>query len=520
MNPVILERSRKAVVLAAAFILALNVAAARTGTVSIDSGRVEGVTEDGVVAYKGIPFAAPPVGGLRWRAPQPAAAWHGTYEATAFKPQCMQLGPPLPTMPEEPTSEDCLYLNVWRPAHAAATKRPVMVWIHGGQFRRGSPSTPLYWGDELARKHGVVVINIAYRVGALGFLAHADLTAESEHRVSGNYGILDTVAALRWVQRNAAAFGGDPNRITVFGQSAGAWVVNKLMISPLARGLFHAAIAQSGGDMGPTRTNEGMATLADAEKSGEAFMRTFGVGSIKDFRTVPADRIVASTFDGIPEIPHSNAALPIVDGYVIPGDTYSLYEAGKQANVPLLLGYNADEGAYIAPRTDTETFTQGVRRRYGPLAESLLKLLPTDARSQERLWAESTFGWQMWSWAGVHARTSSSNVFFYYYTNKQNGHGAELPYLFGHPFMRAWDDADRRTAETISGYWTTFAKTGAPNGASLPHWPTYKDQTQRVMYLGEKTTVGDMPDLSLHRLFDQYMASLRMRSPGVEHAGQ
>lgn len=511
-----------AVIAAFGFALYATSGHADSITVAVESGRVQGVIENGVSIYKGIPFAAAPVGDLRWHPPQPVAPWRDVYKAVAFKPQCMQIGPPLPTMPEEPRSEDCLYLNVWAPARSSPARRAVMVWIHGGQFRRGSPSTPLYWGDELARNHDVVVINISYRLGALGFLAHPELTAESAHHVSGNYGLLDTIAALRWVQRNAAAFGGDPERITIFGQSAGAWVVNKLMISPLARGLFHAAIAQSGGDMGPTRTAEGMAILSDAEKSGIAFVETFGVRSIKQLRQVGADRIAASTFDGVPGIPHSDATLPIVDGYVIPEDTFTIYAAGKQANVPLLLGYNTQEGAYIAPRTDTKAFVDDVRRRYGPFADQLLELLPTHseataAQSQERLWAESAFGWQMWAWAGVHARTSSNKVFFYYYTGKDNGHGAELPFVFGHPFMRPWGDGGRRTAEIISGYWTTFAKTGDPNGPTLPHWPAYTSQQQSVMHLGERMSAGEMPDATLHRLFDAYMNTLKTRESAAVH---
>lgn len=473
-------RKRISALWAALLVLANVPSDSSAATVRLDSGLVEGVSDDDIAIYKGIPFAAAPVGDLRWRAPQPLPVWRGVYKASEFKPQCMQLGPPFPTMPEEPTSEDCLFLNVWAPARASAAKRAVMVYIYGGNFRKGSPSTPLYWGDELARNNDVVVINISYRVGPLGFLVHPDLTAESAQRASGNYGLMDMIAALQWVQRNAAAFGGDPNNVTVFGQSAGAWAVNKLMISPLARGLFHKAIAQSGGDMGPTRTPEGMAILADAEKSGVAFAQSFGANGIKALREVAADKITASTFDGVPEIPHSNAALPIVDGYVIPQDTYSLYAAGKQARVPLLLGYNADEGAYIAPRTEPEV-----------------------------LWAETVFGWQMWAWARVHAETSASKVFFYHFTARQNGHGAELPYLFGHPFMREWDADDRKIASDIAGYWTAFAKRGDPNSSDLPFWPAYKLEQGHVMHLGQNPAVGEMPDVPLHTLIDAYMNGLR-----------
>jgi para-nitrobenzyl esterase len=324
--------------IAASLALAPTAIVAGVETIQTSDGRIVGALESDVIVYQGVPFAAPPVGELRWRAPQPVKARQGVLAADSYKPQCMQVGSPLPTMPVEPVSEDCLYLNVWARARSENRKRPVMVYVHGGQFRRGSPSTPLYWGAELARTHDVVIINIAYRIGALGFLVHPELTAESEHRASGNYGLLDMIAALRWIKRNVDAFGGDPDNVTLFGQSAGAWAVNKLMISPLARGLFHRAIAQSGGDMGPTRTAEGLAVLVDAEKSGVAFAATLGARTIAELRRVPAEDIAASKFDGLPEIPHSNAALPIVDGYVIPGDTLTLYAAAQQAPVPLLLG--------------------------------------------------------------------------------------------------------------------------------------------------------------------------------------
>ena len=294
---------------------------------------------------------------------------------------------------------------------------------------------------------------------------------------------------------------------SVFGQSAGAWVINKLMISPLAHGLFHAAIAQSGGDMGPMRTAEGMAVLADAEKSGIAFARTFGAPAISELRQVAADRIAASDFDGLTEIPHSNAALPIVDGYVIPGDTFALYAAGKHADVPLLLGYNADEGAYMVRALDTAEFTADLRERYGTLADGLLELLPTHSadaskKSQERLWAESVFGWQMWAWARTYAQTADSKVFFYYYSGKQNGHGAELPYVFQHPFMREWQDDDRRIAGTdYPCDRDRFREKQVIQWIGLPHWPTYSSRGRSIMRLGEQTGAEEMPDVPLHSLW-------------------
>lgn len=480
-----------------------------------DSGTVSGVHEGNVVVYKGIPFAAPPIGPLRWRAPQATQHWSGILPADGFKPQCMQNWPPLPTMPVEPVSEDCLYLNVWAPA-ATNGKRPVMVWVHGGGFRAGSASTPLYWGNELARRYGVVVVNLSYRVGPLGFLAHPELTAESSEHVSGNYGLLDVIAGLKWVQRNVAAFGGDPGNVTIFGQSAGAWVINNLMISPAARGLFHAAIAESeGGDMGPAGTTEGMALLAGAEQSGIAFAKSLGARSIAELRRIPADKITAADFSGLPEIPNSNAALPIVDGYVIPEDPYTLYAAGKQADVPLLLGYNADESAHMFSPVATGTFVANVRQHYGAVADQFLTLYPANsesesARSQSRLWAESSFGWHMWTWARVHAQTSHSKVFFYHFVGDGNaGHGAELPYVFLYGFNGSWPSHERAMAEKISAYWTNFATTGDPNGDGLPRWPPFGEQSETVMFLGKSFASGEAPDRPLHQLMDSYMSGVR-----------
>jgi para-nitrobenzyl esterase len=491
-------------------------AAAEAPTIRTDRGILQGVREGDITVYKGVPFTAPPVGELRWQAPQGDRPWYAVLRADQFKPQCMQTEPPLPNMPAEPVSEDCLYLNIWVPASAptsntkAATAapaasastaaRPVMVFIHGGGFTSGSASTPLYWGGELSRRYGVIVVNLSYRVGALGFLAHPQLTAESNNHASGNYGLLDVIAGLRWIRRNIEAFGGDPDNVTIFGQSAGAWVVNNLMISPLAARLFHAAIAQSeGGDMAPAGSADGMALLEQAQRDGVGFARSLGAQSIAELRQIPADKIAAASFK----------SWPIVDGYVVPQDPYALYASGKQADVPLLLGYNNDESENIVKPVASSVYLDTLRTQYGALAGQFLALYPAgsqeeSARSQGRLWVERTFGWHMWVWARLHARTSHSKVFFYHFSgNNDSGHGAELPYVFLHS-----SDA---SATKLSTYWTNFAGTGDPNGKGAPSWPPFNEPDEATMYLGKDFTAGKVPDIREHQLMDQYMSALRSK---------
>ncbi|MGC1521890.1 MAG: carboxylesterase family protein [Steroidobacteraceae bacterium] len=468
--------------------------------VKIDRGFVRGVVDGNVVEYKGIPFAAPPVGNLRWKPPQSPNHWPGVLEATRFPSQCSQLGPPLPTMPEEPTSEDCLYLNLWTPAKHTNAKLPVMVFFYGGGFLRGSASTPLYASGGLPKAAGVILVTVNYRVGALGFLAHPELSAESPRHVSGNYALLDAIAALKWVSRNVSAFGGDPRRVTIFGQSAGSQLISLLMISPPARGLFSAAIAESNANMGP-----GMPVLADAERSGVAFAESLGAQSLADLRKVPAEKITAPPFE----------AWPNIDGYVIPDETYTLYARGRQASVPLLLGYNEDEGEYFQAPTTATDYKAAVRKTYGSFADQVLDLFPggTDgeaARSKTQLWAEAAFGWQMWSWARINSLTSKQKTFFYCFSSKYgNGHGAELPFVFQYPFGAPWNDDQRDMGRKIAAYWTNFARTGDPNGGELPTWPAFNARTNPVMYIGEKFEAGTMPQLRAHFLFDTYMNSKR-----------
>jgi para-nitrobenzyl esterase len=390
-----------------------------------------------------------------------------------------------------------------------------MVFFYGGGFRHGSASTPLYASGGLTKATGVILVNVNYRVGPLGFLAHPELSAESHHRVSGNYALLDAIAGLQWVKRNVSAFGGDPDRVTIFGQSAGSQLVSKLMVSPPARGLFHAAIGESNADMAPKHTNEGMAVLADAEKAGVAFAASLGAKSIAELRKVPAEKITASTFEGLPGVYGTGQTLPIVDGYVLPDDTYALYAKGEQAQVPVLLGYNADGGEYFQTPITMTAYAVAVRKKYGAFADQVLALFPASTddeamRSNSQLDAEGAFGWQMWSWAHVNTQTSHSKTFFYYFSSKYgNGHGAELPYVFQYPFGSPWNDDQRQIGRTIAAYWTNFVRTGDPNGQGLQKWPEFSPKTERVMYIGQTFEAGIMPDLPAHFLMDTYMNGKR-----------
>jgi para-nitrobenzyl esterase len=500
--------------------------------IRIETGLVQGAREAGLTVYKGIPFAAPPVGDLRWREPQPAAAWTGTRVATIYQSACMQKGPTLPGMEFERYSEDCLYLNVWTPAISPDEKLAVMVYLHGGGGSSGSGSARLYRGDKLAEK-GVVVITFNYRLGAFGLLAHPDLTKESGHNASGNYALLDDIAALSWVRRNIAAFGGDPDNVTIFSHSGGAYQASQLMTSPLAKGLFRRVIAQSGGDFGWTGAIVGFPTLAQAEQIGVAFADALDARSIAELRQLPAEKILAKDNETITPGGVGGTNRPTVDGYVLPKGVHETFVDGSQAPVDLLLGYNAGEGdTQLGPPLKAKDYAAKVHGQYGPLADRVLSTYPAGsdeeaARSQRRLKTEDSFGWHAWAWARLHAQKSTEKVFFYYFSRVPPfapyarigaaGHGAELIYVFGYPPAianyaaeapwRAYHDV--WLGEAIRTYWTNFAKTGDPNGPGLPVWPAFDPEGMRVIELGDVVAARDIPDKPEHELMDAYMATLR-----------
>lgn len=478
-----------------------------------DKGAVRGVAENGLTVYRGIPFAEPPVGELRWRPPQPAAKWEGVRDATKFAAD------PYQGDGKGNVGEDCLYLNVWTPAKHADERVPVLVWIYGGGFAGGGTSGPGVNGEHLARK-GVVLVSINYRVGTIGFLAHPELTAESPHHVSGNYGLLDMIAGLQWVQKNIAAFGGDPNRVTIFGESAGGIAVSMLCASPLARGLFHGAISESGGSFGPHRVTtypgENMRLLADAERSGEAFTKTAGVTSLAELRRLPPDKLPNGWGTG--------ASWPIIDGWVIPDDQYKLYESGQYNDVPVIVGYNSDEGLSFLWGATPQEYLAAIHQRYGSFAERLLKVYPPGEnsipRSARNLMRDAAFGWHTWSWARLQARTGKSKVFFYYfdqYPARPAGspeadhgmpHGPDVGYVFqtlnrNDPKLTPGDWA---ISETVSTYWTNFAKRSDPNGAGVPVWPQFSERDRKLMYFKNEAFPGPVPSADGLDELDAYFA--------------
>jgi len=490
---------------------ATGVWAAIPAEVKIDSGTLAGTTGTSpeIRVFKGIPFAAPPVGANRWRAPQPVASWAGVRPATEYSPRCTQGGPGGPNAAAPPpTREDCLYLNVWTTAVAASDRRPVMVWYYGGGFFGGAGSEPRYAGDGLAQK-GAVVVTLNYRLGALGFLAHPELSAESPHKASGNYGMMDAVAALQWVQRNIAAFGGDPANVTIFGESAGANLTAALVASPEAKGLFHRAIAQSGGYMGLGMARTG--TLARAEEAGAKALADAGIASIDAARAKTAPEMFAAGRGG-------NL---VVDGYLIPEDLSLTFTNGRQNAVDLLIGSNKDEGTFFQrPGLTTEAFTNQAKQRFGVLADGFFKLFPATDDSQASQAYLASFSdeaaWAMRKFAELQAKRGS-NAYVYYFTrvppsppdrpSRGATHVAEIPYMFNNlpAGPVPWTDTDRQLADAMSSYWVNFARTGDPNGPGLPAWPAYSDAaTGKAQVLGDTvaTETTSIPAAATLRFFD------------------
>jgi para-nitrobenzyl esterase len=500
-------------------------AAAHVLNVATPNGSLQGVLTDDVVAYKGIPFAAPPIGDLRWRAPQPAGSWSGMRKADRYAASCMQDPAFLRLFGAPPEmSEDCLYLNVWTGAKSADERRPVMVWIYGGGFRAGSTALPSYDGQQLA-KMGVVLVSIAYRTGAFGFLAHPELSDESG-KGSGTFGLQDQIAGLEWVKANIKRFGGDPARVTIFGQSAGAVAVSMLAASPRAKGLFQRVIAQSGGSFAPPlfATAEGglnVPVLKAAEEFGQRFLERLGATGTESARALSAEVIQKAVGGERP-----TGFWPALDGHILPGDQYELYLAGRFNDTPVLIGTNSDEGtSFVSAGVPPEQFEQQIRAGFGGHADAILAVYPHANESEatkatKDFFRDCGFGWHTWTWARVQSQKGQGRAFLYYYdlrTPQWPGgvpHGAEVDYVFRNlgkgvspaSLTSTPRPEDLAMSDLLSRYWVNFAKSGDPNGRGLPRWPAFTPSAEQAMIFDAKPGAGPVPNMRQLNTLDTYYA--------------
>jgi para-nitrobenzyl esterase len=459
--------------------------------------------------YKGIPYAAPPVGKLRWQPPQPPVSWQGVRECREFSAICPQAPYPAGSayvQPPQRQSEDCLYLNLWTGAAGPDERRPVMVWIHGGALTRGSASIAPYDGQHLAAK-GVILVTLNYRLGPFGYFAYPALSRESPHGSSGNYGVLDQIAALAWVKRNIAAFGGDPDRVTIFGESAGSWSVCSLLATPLAEGLFSRAIGESGGCFSPMPDlKQSRSGLPSAEKAGETLAAALGCDQAAEpltaLRAKTADELVAAAAKD----PAQARVRANVDRWIFPDQIFEIYAAGKQHKVPVLVGSNADEGTTLANPalipTSAEVFAESARRKYKDLADRFLQVYPVASGSDVRneflhALRDELFTWEMRTWARMMHKANMKS-YLYYFSHvpprpeaSRYGayHAAEIVYVFNNLDKTTWaiQPADQALAEMMSDYWVHFATAGNPNGGSLAGWPEYDPQQERYLEFGAST---------------------------------
>jgi para-nitrobenzyl esterase len=507
--------------------------------VRTDAGLVEGTvgSDPHVRAYRGIPFAAPPVGDLRWKAPQPVTPWSGVRKAAGFGPRCMQGSIFGDMIFRDPIGEDCLYLNVWTPAASVKARLPVMVWIYGGGFQAGSTSEPRQDGERLAAK-GVVVVSMSYRLGVFGFFAHPELSRESGHGASGNQGLLDQIAALQWVKKNISAFGGDPGKVTIFGESAGSFAVSALMASPLSQGLFSRALGESGAFFTAGSQPIAPSPLSTSEEQGTKFTAGLGADSLAAARARPAEEVLKAAL--------SEPGLrfrPNLDGYALPKEPREIFAEGAQSHVPLLAGWNADEsrgGVVLAKEKVTaRSFAEQAQARYGDSAGDLLKAYPatSDAEALESaasLASDLFIGYATWKWIEAHGATGQAAIYRYSFDRKRpiapdtmvNGqpatardigarHAGEIEYVFGTldsvPKV-TWEPSDRKLSDLMMNYWTNFARTGNPNGPGLPKWPAYdKASGHAVLHLDETTGAAPEANRARYEFLDAYTAKTRSR---------
>lgn len=468
--------------------------AALLGPVTTDSGSLVGVAspEPSVTAFKGVPYGASTAGAARWRPPRPPTPWHTPRRADHFGAECPQVPRNMPGRDDLPQSEDCLFLNVWTPARSPTDHLPVMVWIHGGAYIFGSGANYDGWRDPSGlAAQGVVLVTVNHRLGIFGYFAHPALAEESPHHSAGNYGVLDVIAALRWVHQNIAAFGGDPGNVTIFGHSSGSGIVTILLAAPQAHGLFQRAIAESGATLGFRSPKP----LAVAMAEGAAFARTVGALGIADLRARPAKSLVS---------PKPGAFEPVVDGWLYPRSLYQTLSAGHGDEVSLLVGSTSDEGQYSLSVT-AQSYIEEMHRRYGAAAAEVLARYPATSDEIARRSSAAVDTLEQDAILTTLAdlancaprRDGLPRVFQYRFehapprqaNDRRQGayHGAEIPYVF-HALSnepRAWTKIDRRLEHLLSSYWVNFARTGDVNGPGLPHWPSLREQPGAMMRFGE-----------------------------------
>jgi len=552
-------RARVRVTLASALALAagaacLHPAGREAPVVAVTGGRIRGALEDGAAVFRGVPFAAPPVGPLRWRPPAPVLAWQGVRDATGYGPICPQISDlggnidrilsahgygalrrllvrSFAGLRGEPRQdEDCLTLNIRTRNLGSAVRQPVMVWIHGGAHRNGSGSMSIYNGDALVSR-GIVLVTVNYRLGVLGFLAHPALSAESPQASSGNYGTLDHVAALEWVQGNIASFGGDPGQVTIFGESAGGHSVGQLLASPQARGLFQRAIAQSGaGSHQLLRLRRPAPGLPAAEAAGLALAERLGAAAAPDpaaaLRAIGVAQLLEAA-DAIPEV--GRALQPVVDGWVFPRPVAEIFAGGDQAAVPLLVGSNADEGNTFPPRSpdperpgpigSLEAWRAAVQAAYAEDAPRVLELYPAASEADLPSAQRALFGD---SYFGVNARYLAAQMqrvgrpaFLYLFDRVPPGgasaagayHGAEISFVFGESLsILPSNDYDAELSRSMGDYWVQFAKTGDPNLPGRPDWPAYDPREPRWLELGARIRAAPVSRAEAYDIFDRQRA--------------
>ena len=499
--------------------------------VSLTSGGVRTSARDvhGVLAFKGIPYAAPPVGDLRWRSPLPAMAWQGVLDATAFRSRCWFPPPPRGTvLPGGQGSEDCLTANVWTAARSTNEKRPVMVWIHGGGFQSGfpPPGAPATDGARFAAK-GVVLVSFNYRLGVFGFLSLPAL--DREGTPSGNFGLQDQIAALKWVRANIAQFGGDPGNVTIFGESAGSVSVAMLMTSPLAKGLFTRAIGESGAFCESEFGS--ISTRAEAQARGQALTDRLAHGNLAELRAIPADTLGSATAWGLAFDPVTAAFSPSVDGFVLPDSPANAFAQGRQIDVPLLAGWNGAEEFIFpvrVPQSSAVEFRMGAAARFGEARiGEFLKHYPADTDATAKLAAKMLTGdlviiEQTWEWLQLHRRTGQSPVYGYYFSYRSPyapipAHAVEIDFVFGTltpqrlaPGTPPPGPRDRELSDEMMSYWVNFARAGDPNGPGVPIWPRYETDNSQVMVLDTTTAAGPESGTARFRFLQSFRKDGRL----------